>query len=155
AAPTATAIDTAMQRSPADPNAAPTSASAARSRSASGSTTQWFFAPPSAWTRLPFAVPVLYTCSATGVEPTNVTAAIAECASSASTVVRSPFTTLNTPRGNPASTSSSASSSASDGSFSLGLSTNVFPHASAIGNIHIGTIAGKLNGVMPAHTPSG
>ena len=25
----------------------------------------------------------------------------------------------------------------------------------AIGNIHIGTIAGKLNGVMPATTPSG
>ena len=32
---------------------------------------------------------------------------------------------------------------------------NAFPHASAIGNIHIGTIAGKLNGVMPATTPSG
>ena len=31
----------------------------------------------------------------------------------------------------------------------------VLPQASAIGNIHIGTIAGKLNGVMPAHTPSG
>src|SRR5438034_10089365 len=27
--------------------------------------------------------------------------------------------------------------------------------ASATGNIHIGTIAGKLNGVMPAQTPSG
>ena len=27
--------------------------------------------------------------------------------------------------------------------------------AMAIGNIHIGTIAGKLNGVMPATTPSG
>ena len=27
---------------------------------------------------------------------------------------------------------------------------NAFPHASASGNIHIGTIAGKLNGVMPA-----
>ena len=31
----------------------------------------------------------------------------------------------------------------------------VLPQASAIGNIHIGTIAGKLNGVMPAQTPSG
>ena len=31
----------------------------------------------------------------------------------------------------------------------------VFPHAIAIGNIHIGTIAGKLNGVIPATTPSG
>ena len=32
---------------------------------------------------------------------------------------------------------------------------NAFPHASASGNIHIGTIAGKLNGVMPTATPSG
>ena len=31
----------------------------------------------------------------------------------------------------------------------------VFPQAMAIGNIHIGTIAGKLNGVIPAHTPTG
>ncbi|CNU63166.1 Uncharacterised protein [Salmonella enterica subsp. enterica serovar Bovismorbificans] len=29
------------------------------------------------------------------------------------------------------------------------------PQARATGNIHIGTIAGKLNGVMPATTPSG
>ena len=41
------------------------------------------------------------------------------------------------------------------GTFSLGLRTNVFPHAMAIGYIHSGTIAGKLNGVMPAHTPIG
>ena len=42
-----------------------------------------------------------------------------------------------------------------EGSRSDGFSTNVLPVASAIGNIHIGTIAGKLNGVMPAQTPSG
>ena len=42
-----------------------------------------------------------------------------------------------------------------DGSFSDGLSTNVLPHAIAGAHIHIGTIAGKLNGVMPATTPSG
>ena len=42
-----------------------------------------------------------------------------------------------------------------DGSFSEGLSTKVLPQASAIGNIQSGIIAGKLNGVMPAHTPSG
>ena len=51
--------------------------------------------------------------------------------------------------------SSSASSSETDGSFSLGLSTKVLPATSALQNIHIGTIAGKLNGVMPATTPSG
>ena len=44
---------------------------------------------------------------------------------------------------------------AAEGSFSLGLSTKVFPVTSALANIHIGTIAGKLNGVIPATTPSG
>ena len=67
----------------------------------------------------------------------------------------SPCTTLNTPSGSPASASSSASLIEADGSFSDGLSTNVLPAAIAIGNIHIGTMAGKLNGVMPATTPSG
>ena len=42
-----------------------------------------------------------------------------------------------------------------DGSFSDGFRTNVFPHANAGAHIHIGTIAGKLNGVIPATTPSG
>ena len=41
------------------------------------------------------------------------------------------------------------------GSCSEGFSTKVFPHAIARGNIHSGIIAGKLNGVMPAHTPRG
>ena len=50
-----------MQRSPAEPNPADTAASAARSTSASGSTTMWFLAPPSACTRLPAEVPVSYT----------------------------------------------------------------------------------------------
>ncbi len=31
----------------------------------------------------------------------------------------------------------------------------MLPATSALQNIHIGTIAGKLNGVMPATTPSG
>jgi hypothetical protein len=35
------------------------------------------------------------------------------------------------------------------------LETKLLPQASASGNIHIGTIAGKLNGVIPATTPSG
>src|SRR2546430_3330580 len=52
-----------------------------------------------------------------------------------------------------ASASSSASLIDADGSFSDGFSTKVLPVAMAIGNIHIGTIAGKLNGVMPATTP--
>ena len=42
-----------------------------------------------------------------------------------------------------------------DGSRSEGFNTNVLPQAMATGNIHSGTITGKLNGVMPATTPSG
>ena len=42
-----------------------------------------------------------------------------------------------------------------DGSRSEGFRTKVFPQAIAMGYIHIGTMAGKLNGVMPATTPSG
>ena len=92
---------------------------------------------------------------AIGVEPTNETDATPGCVSSASTASRSPWTTLNAPSGRPASASHSAISSDADGSFSLGLRMNALPHASASGNIHIGTIAGKLNGVMPTDTPSG
>ncbi|EWG71005.1 hypothetical protein P348_02454 [Enterobacter sp. DC3] len=93
--------------------------------------------------------------SAIGVEPTKLTACTRGSVRSTSTDSLSPCTTLNTPSGRPASFSSCASASASEGSFSDGFSTKVFPVASAIGNIHIGTIAGKLNGVIPAQTPSG
>ena len=100
-------------------------------------------------------VPVSYTYRAIGVEPTKLTARTSGWPSSASTASLSPCTTLNTPSGSPASAHSRASSKDADGSFSDGFSTNVFPQAIAIGNIHIGTMAGKLNGVMPATTPSG
>src|SRR5437764_4486914 len=68
---------------------------------------------------------------------------------------RPPGTTFHTRFGKPALSISSMINSAVSGTFSLGLRTNVFPQASASGNIHIGTIAGKLNGVMPTQTPSG
>src|SRR3954454_23015064 len=144
-----------MQRSPADPYAAETAASAAMETSASGSTIMWFFAPPSAWQRLPFAVAVSYTYFAIGVEPTKDTAAMSGCCSTASTATLSPCTTLNTPSGRPASFRSSAVQFDAEGSFSEGFSTNVFPHAIAGAHIHIGTMTGKLNGVIPATTPSG
>ena len=50
---------------------------------------------------------------------------------------------------------SSAISNDGDGSFSDGLRMNALPHASTFDTIHSGTITGKLNGVMPATTPSG
>src|SRR3954447_10044679 len=92
---------------------------------------------------------------ATGVDPTNEIALTSGCSSSASTATLSPCTTLKTPSGSHACLSSSAVNTEADGSFSDGFSTNVLPQASAGAHIHMGTIAGKLNGVMPATTPSG
>ena len=80
---------------------------------------------------------------------------MSSCSRIASTATLSPWTTLNTPSGRPASFSSSAVRTEADGSFSDGLRTNVFPQAIAGAHIHMGTIAGKLKGVMPATTPSG
>ena len=77
------------------------------------------------------------------------------CSRIASTATLSPLTTLNTPSGSPASFSSSPVRIEADGSFSDGFRTNVFPQAMAGAHIHMGTIAGKLNGVIPAATPSG
>src|SRR5947209_1459832 len=51
--PTASTALIAMHRSPAEPKPELIAWSAARSRSASGSTTMWFLAPPRACTRLP------------------------------------------------------------------------------------------------------
>ena len=153
--PTATATGTAMQRSPAEPNAPAAIWDAAKAMSASGMTTAWLFAPPRACTRLPAPMAVCCTYRAMGVEPTNDTAATSGCVSSASTASLPPCTTWNTPSGSPARWYSSATKFDADGSRSLGLSTNALPVAIAIGCIHIGTIAGKLNGVIPATTPSG
>ena len=44
---------------------------------------------------------------------------------------------------------------ADSGTFSDGFKMNVLPHVMATGNIHSGTIDGKLNGVMPTQTPTG
>ena len=41
------------------------------------------------------------------------------------------------------------------GTRSLGLTMKVLPHATACGRNHIGTMAGKLNGVIAANTPIG
>ncbi len=74
---------------------------------------------------------------------------------SASTATLSPCSTLNTPSGSPASLHSSATQIRAEGSFSLGLMTTVLPAAMAMGKNHIGTIAGKLKGLMMPTTPSG
>ena len=53
ASPTVTTTEPAMHRWPAAPNAEPMIPSTVLSITASGMTTMWFLAPPSACTRLP------------------------------------------------------------------------------------------------------
>ncbi|MNH08685.1 hypothetical protein D3C79_681100 [compost metagenome] len=155
ALPTNTATEVAMQRWPAAPKAAPTRALTVCVRLASGSTTAWFLAPIIDCTRLPCWLPRLYTWVPTSVEPTKEIALMSWWVQMASTTCLPPCTTLSTPAGMPASSASSTSSMVDSGSCSDGLSTKVLPQTMAIGNIHSGIIAGKLNGVMPAHTPIG
>jgi len=93
--------------------------------------------------------------SAIGVEPTKLTAITRLSVSNVSTASLSPLTTLITPSGNPASFNNSAIYKVEEGSRSDGFNTKVLPQTIAMGYIHKGTIAGKLNGVIPATTPKG
>src|SRR3546814_16871425 len=83
------------------------------------------------------------------VEPTKLTALTRGSVRRVSTASLSPLTTLSTPLGAPASISSSARRNGTEGSFSEGFSTKVFPQAIAMANLHIGHIARKFTGVMP------
>ncbi len=78
-----------------------------------------------------------------GVEPTNEIDSTSGLVSRPSTDSLSPFSTVNTPSGSPASWNFRASQIAADGSFSLGFSTTVLPAAIAIGRNQSGTIAGS------------
>ena len=73
----------------------------------------------------------------------------------ASTDTLSPLITCNTPSGRPASFISAASINGTVGARSDGFRINALPQASAGPIFHMGIIAGKLNGVIPAATPKG
>ncbi len=126
------------------------------SRSASGITTSEFFAPPRACTRLPSSAPRLATNLAVEAWPTKEIASTPGSASRVSTASRPPWTRLTTPSGIEEIVSTSSTiSSAGRGSRSEGFSTKVFPAAIAFGRNQSGIIAGKLNGVIAATTPTG
>src|ERR1700751_1947808 len=93
--------------------------------------------------------------SAIDDEPTKPIAWTRGSVSSVSTASLSPLTTLSTPGGSPALRNSSAIRIGTEGSRSDGFKMNVLPQAIAGAHFHNGIIAGKLNGVMPATTPSG
>src|ERR1700739_2301871 len=92
---------------------------------------------------------------AIALEPTNDTARTRGSVSNWSTVLFAPCTKFRTPGGIPAACASSTMRAAVRGTLSDGFRTKVLPQAMARGNIHSGTMMGKLNGVIPTHTPTG
>mmetsp|Transcript_91885 Transcript_91885/g.297332 ORF Transcript_91885/g.297332 Transcript_91885/m.297332 type:complete len:202 (+) Transcript_91885:746-1351(+) len=155
ASPTKMAVESAMQRWPAAPKAAPVSLLSTDSLSASGITTPWFLAPMLACTRLPVAVPRAWMCWPAALPPTKEMALISGASQMKFTASWVPWMTLTTPSGTPASFASSTSRMVVRGTRSEGFMTNVLPQVMATGNIHRGIMAGKLKGAMPAQTPSG
>src|ERR1700721_2666305 len=93
--------------------------------------------------------------SAIDDEPTKPIAFTRGSVRSVSTASLSPLTTLSTPGGNAAFSNNSAMRIGTDGSRSEGLRMKQLPQAIAGAHFHSGIMAGKLNGVMPAVTPSG
>ena len=92
----------------------------------------------------------------TGVLPTKLTPRTAGCLSRTSASSFSAVTMLTTPLGRPDSYSMSSSRWLVSGTKLALLSTKVLPQAMQIGSIQPkGIMAGKLNGAMPANTPSG
>src|SRR5665647_3975595 len=82
---------------------------------------------------------------AIGVEPTKLTAAMSLWVNSASTASLSPWTTVKTPSGRPASFHICARKSEAEGSFSLGFRMKALPQAMALAHIHSGTITGTVS----------
>ena len=66
-----------------------------------------------------------------------------------------PWTRLNTPGGNPASTVRSASSEHDSGDHSAGLSTTVLPAARAGASFHVDSMNGAFHGVITTAGPAG
>ncbi len=148
----------ATQTCPALPVMAPAMMAASRSRSGASSNTSCGLLPPSS------SVTGLGPCDAqlammaapVRVEPVKVIFEISGWHVRASPVVRpSPCTTLNRPRGTPASMASSARRTAENGVSSEGLSTTALPAASAAPTFHDTITSGKFHGVIAPTTPYG
>ena len=90
------------------------------------------------------------------VEPVNAILSTPGWSTSAAPVGSpGPVTTLTTPGGKPASTTSSARASVDVGVISDGLTTTVFPAASAGKSFQPSRPSGVFHGVIAATTPIG
>ena len=91
----------------------------------------------------------------TSVEPVNAILSTPSCFTSSAPVRPSPVTMLTTPGGSSAWRRTSQKSSAVSGVVSAGLSTTVFPAASAGATFHASISSGKFHGMIWPATPSG
>ena len=93
---------------------------------------------------------------AVGTEPVNeMRASRGSLTSAAPVFAPVPCTILNTPGGRPAASAQSARSELVSGAHSGGLTTTVFPAASAGPSFQVPSISGAFHGVMIATTPAG
>src|SRR6202022_219959 len=91
----------------------------------------------------------------TSVDPVNAIFAAVGCPTTAEPVSPAPQTKFTTPGGSSASSSSSANFRAVTDVVSAGLSTTVFPIASAGAIFHASMSSGKFHGITPPTTQSG
>src|SRR6185312_7571477 len=130
-----------------------TTASSARSRSASANTITGFFPPSSKCTRFNVGAPCAMIAEPVALSPTKPIALIAGCSVSALPASSPmPCTVLRTPSGTPACLTSRASRSAVTGDHSAGLWTTVHPAASAGAIFQVDSMNGVFHGVI---TPTG
>jgi hypothetical protein len=155
ARPTSTRAEAAAQRCPAAPKAACTMASAACARSASGSTTRWFLAPPRACTGLASAAAPACNSRAVLLRPTTLRPATSGWCNRPRAVAPSPCSTWNRPGASPQASRASASHTARLGVCGLGLAMKALPAASAQGARPISRLQGPQKGSTPTTTPSG
>src|SRR6202048_3246108 len=130
-----------------------TTASSARSRSASSNTITGFLPPSSKCTRFSVGAPCAMIAAPVAVSPTNAIALMAGCSVSALPASSPmPCTVLSTPSGTPACFTSFANRSAVTGDHSAGLCTTVQPAARAGAIFQVDSMNGVFHGVI---TPTG
>src|SRR3954469_19794334 len=130
-----------------------TTASSARSRSASSNTITGFLPPSSKCTRFKVGAPCAMMAEPVALSPTKPIALMAGCSVSALPASSpKPCTVLRTPSGTPACLTICASKSAVTGDHSAGLCTTVQPAASAGAIFQVDSMNGVFQGVI---TPTG
>ena len=110
--------------------------------------------PSSSVSFLPVPASRRWIALPTSVEPVNAILSTS-ASTSAAPVEPSPVTMFTTPGGSSAWRTTSQKSSAESGVVSAGLSTTVFPAASAGASFHASISSGKFHGMICPATPSG